>query len=131
MKARELKDVVLDYMVGKCEGHLYAKETNNPILFKWEERIIPHYSTCWEVGGPIIERQKIAIWHEDSKIGGDFVATAHVCINVRDQDLDACTIAAWNEDDDTYRGDTPLVAAMRCYVATKLGDEINIPKELL
>jgi hypothetical protein len=27
-------------------------------------------------------------------------------------------------------GPTPLIAAMRCYVASKLGDEIDIPEEL-
>jgi hypothetical protein len=27
-------------------------------------------------------------------------------------------------------GPTPLIAAMRCYVASKLGDEIDLPKEL-
>ena len=25
---------------------------------------------------------------------------------------------------------TPLIAALRCYVASKLGDEVEIPKEL-
>jgi hypothetical protein len=28
-------------------------------------------------------------------------------------------------------GSTPLIAAMRCYVASKLGDEVEIPQELL
>jgi hypothetical protein len=28
-------------------------------------------------------------------------------------------------------GPTPLIAAMRCYVASKLGDEVEIPAELL
>jgi len=28
-------------------------------------------------------------------------------------------------------GDTPLIAAMRCYVASKLGDEVDVPEELL
>ena len=28
-------------------------------------------------------------------------------------------------------GDTPLMAAMRCYVASKLGDDVEIPEELL
>lgn len=28
-------------------------------------------------------------------------------------------------------GPTPLIAAMRCYVASKLGDEIDVPEELL
>jgi hypothetical protein len=27
-------------------------------------------------------------------------------------------------------GSTPLIAAMRCYVASKLGDEVEIPEEL-
>jgi len=28
-------------------------------------------------------------------------------------------------------GTTPLIAAMRCYVASKLGDEVDIPTELI
>jgi hypothetical protein len=30
----------------------------------------------------------------------------------------------------TMLGPTPLIAAMRCYVASKLGDEVDIPEEL-
>jgi hypothetical protein len=29
-----------------------------------------------------------------------------------------------------FWGDTPLIAAMRCFVTSKLGDEIEIPEEL-
>jgi len=29
------------------------------------------------------------------------------------------------------RGPAPLIAAMRCYVASKLGNEIDIPEELI
>lgn len=28
------------------------------------------------------------------------------------------------------KGPTPLIAAMRCYVASRLGDEVEIPEEL-
>ena len=28
-------------------------------------------------------------------------------------------------------GPTPLIAAMRCYCASKLGDEVEVPKELV
>lgn len=28
-------------------------------------------------------------------------------------------------------GPTPLIAAMRCFVASKLGDEVEIPEELV
>jgi hypothetical protein len=38
------------------------------------------------------------------------------------------------EDDETntlfFSGPTPLIAAMRCYVASKMGDEIELPEEL-
>lgn len=62
----------------------------------------PRYSTDWAQGGQIIERERIA-WGDTGKY--------FVC--------------------GKYRGDTPLIAAMRYYVASKLGDEIDIPKELL
>jgi hypothetical protein len=29
-----------------------------------------------------------------------------------------------------YYGPTPLIAAMRCYVASKIGLEVEIPEEL-
>ena len=70
------------------------------------------YSTDWAQGGPIIERERILIQPEIGKEG---------CGN------------AWNaismQDTEDY-GPTPLIAAMRCYVAYKLGDEVEIPNEL-
>jgi hypothetical protein len=70
-----------------------------------------HYCGKWAQGGPIIDREHIS--------------TAYVYWGEWE---------AW--DDKTmpppkYRGPTPLIAAMRCYVASKLGDDINIPEELL
>jgi hypothetical protein len=32
---------------------------------------------------------------------------------------------------DKSYGPTPLVAAMRCYVASQLGDEVDVPDELV
>jgi hypothetical protein len=64
-------------------------------------------STNWEHGGPIIERERINLWNE----GHDWEASLYGKHIV------------W--------GETPLVAAMRCYVASKLGDEVEIPAELL
>ncbi len=31
----------------------------------------------------------------------------------------------------TSYGSTPLIAAMRCYVASKLGEEVEVPDELI
>lgn len=38
------------------------------------------------------------------------------------------TPTKWN---DVFRGETMLIAAMRCYVASVYGDEVDIPEELL
>ena len=64
------------------------------------------YSTDWSQGGPIIEREKIELHPAGDK---------------------------WSSDIDHYfqhYGPTPLIAAMRCYVQSKLGDEFNIPEKL-
>lgn len=66
------------------------------------------YSTDWAQGGPIIERERIDVYGFD----GD----------------------SWGAEDNfraRQYGPTPLIAAMRCYVASKLGDEVEIPQQLL
>lgn len=67
-------------------------------------------STDWSQGGPIIEREKIGVWPSES-ISGQWGARM---LN-------------------TYimYGPTPLIAAMRCFVASKLGDEVEVPDELV
>ena len=72
-------------------------------------------SADWAQGGPIIEREGIGLQY-----GGD------------DWDLpwSACKETGHYEGD-RYFGQTPLIAAMRCYVASKLGDEADVPEELL
>ena len=72
------------------------------------------YSRSWAQGGPIIERDgmhvdclrqgKKPIWEAWPYASG----TKHI-----------------------QQGPTPLIAAMRCFVASKLGDEVDVPEELL
>ena len=38
---------------------------------------------------------------------------------------------AYIRHDEEYFGPTPLIAAMRCYVASVLGDEVEVPDETL
>lgn len=70
---------------------------------------IPNYCEGWNAGGPIIEREKITL--------DPFDDSPNWC----------ATIPGY-----MYRvyGPTPLIAAMRCYVASKLGDVVEIPEEL-
>jgi hypothetical protein len=71
---------------------------------------LPCYSTDWGQGGPIIEREGLCLWSE----GYDWEAKIQIGSGE--------WLTEWAE--------TPLIAAMRCYVASKLGDTIDIPKEL-
>ncbi len=64
-------------------------------------------STKWAQGGPLIEREGITIQQSPER---------------------DCWMA--HKDGPAYEGPTPLIAAMRCYVASKLGDEIEVPDDV-
>ena len=66
-----------------------------------------HYSTDWAQGGPIIDLE-IGLIKRYSDGSGWY---AQVCSH-------------------TGEGPTPLIAAMRCYVVSKLGEEVEVPDEL-
>jgi hypothetical protein len=68
------------------------------------------YSTDWAQGGPIIEREEICVL---APVRGLWRSRSSINMGR------------------THYGPTPLIAAMRCYVASKLGDEVEIPQELL
>lgn len=108
MKTSKLTGRALDWAVAKCDAH-------GEILTAWflGEGYALNYSTDWAQGGPIIEREEIDIYcHESPKSGcGWWVA-----------EITGTKAKA--------RGNTPLVAAMRCYIASKLGDEVEVPEEL-
>jgi hypothetical protein len=103
MKTNELTGKALNWAVGKAEG-----------LDGWLAPV--NYCGKWEHGGPIIEREKmdIACWDAHSmpwKASIDGGTDAGVALYVE-------------------YGPTPLIAAMRCYVASKLGEDVSIPEEL-
>ena len=106
MKTSDLTGAALDWAVATCEGdELAAKNIQFPMYAKFCIKVSP--STDWSQGGPIIERERLDIYGYDGE---------NWCAN---DNLRA-----------TQYGPTPLVAAMRCYVASKLGDEVNVPEEL-
>ena len=73
------------------------------------------YSTdcCW--GFPIIEREKIDLYQ----------STGRICAAMWENLPGGERLIAEAQD-----CPTPLIAAMRCYVASKLGDEVEVPDEL-
>lgn len=105
IKTSELTGAALEWAVAKCEGEVIVIScTGRPRNTNAEPF---NYSTDWSQGGPIIEREKIEIiplcpgtWRAVA-MGGDW-----------------------------YNGRTPLEAVMRCYVASKMGETIEVPEEL-
>ena len=126
MKTSELTGAALDWAVARLESQasptgmdsadilLYRSTATNAFMYKrWA---IP-YSTDWAQGGPIIEREMrefgLDLWSGAHVPNGQFAATY-----------------SREEGPLLVYGPTPLIAAMRCYVASKLGDEIDVPDEI-
>ena len=107
MKTSELTGVALDWAVAKCEDAWVRDGVDDDC---------PEYSTNWAAGGPIIEREECIATLERLNGGHWRVQTPYDTTQDRP--------GAY------YYGSTPLVAAMRCYVASKLGDEVVLPEEL-
>ena len=107
MKTCELTGAALDWAVCKCFPN--ASGMMRQIIAR-PQSYIAQYSTNWSQGGPIIEREVISVTHE--RPDGWLAET--------DPD----------HNDQSETGPTPLIAAMRCYVASKLGEEVEIPEEL-
>lgn len=103
VKVSEATGPVLDCMVG------IAMKLPAPY---WNGGRCAAFSTDWSQAGPIIERERI-----------------HVCPSM----FNAKEV--WQGWVDGLSGirfisPTPLIAAMRCYVASKLGDEVEVPDAL-
>ena len=114
-----LADTALDWAVAKCLG-MFVRMTRGGWL-DFDSDAYPEFSNTynddkmqsfrpsiyWHQAGPIIERERIELVPNGK--GWDALQQAqHIPIE----------------------GPTPLVAAMRCYVASKLGDIVEVPREL-
>ena len=127
IKTSELNDRALNFAVAKCLANVHEDAVlNGTIMHGWwisglftdpncwirNDEFNP--STNWEQGGPILERRKLdSFWNQTSE---------------------RWSVAGWDERakrEVTEWGDTLLEASMRCYVASTMGDEVEIPYELL
>ena len=114
IKVSEATGTVLDYLVAKCEGYNPFVVDKNAAYYSPDHGSLVYalFSTNWSQGGPIIEREKIQLLPSITSETWNAACPHHGnCIQVT--------------------GPTPLIAAMRCYVVSKLGDEVEIPEELL
>jgi hypothetical protein len=106
--------------VATCEN-VECGENHEGIWFDDYDMLTPYTpSTDWSQGGPIIERERISTAKDPSD------AYWQACINCATSSMFGPGLCG----DHWHYGPTPLIAAMRCYVASKLGDEVEIPEEL-
>ena len=160
IKTQELTGVQLDYAVAKAEGTLARKPRrcfdckyheeragrDEAIYYchhpksvhdtdgGWGDAISPDYgvhprcpiteltpepySANWSEAGPIIERECIELEAFDA------------ASSVPKDPMYWQAVIYEHEGECITQGTTPLIAAMRCYVASKLGDEVEIPEGL-
>lgn len=123
MKVRtsELTGPALDWAVAKCEGYTNLHQSDYGLMMDSVRYAVElcniAFSTDWSQGGPIIEREGVAIhkgnplYFHNGNEHGDYYEPLWIA--------------------GKQHGPTPLIAAMRCYVASKLGDEVEIPEELV
>jgi len=135
IKVAEAGPRALDWLVAKCvvpndprDGRPgFWLHPNNPkLVCRISHNYVDHpdgytlclYTTDWAQGGPIIEEGEIGI-----------VRNAP-CSQGREWEARP-SITAKGAGGRWGYGPTPLIAAMRCYVASKFGDEVEVPEELL
>lgn len=123
IKTSELNGAALDWAVAKCEG-LVAEHglTELQIFYGARAGGCHRYATDPAQAHPIMEREITKLF---KNVGGTFSAQIrhegdHPLVSHK-------VLQGWTN----ASGPTMLVAAMRCYVASKLGDEIDVPEELL
>ena len=122
MKTSELIGPALDWAVAECEGYidmehswLYGATVNDIAGQEY------HPSEKWSIAGPIIERERIKVF---PNVGGTW--SAQIRHTKSHPLVSHPVLAGWTNSS----GPTALIAAMRCLVASRLGDEVEIPNEL-
>jgi hypothetical protein len=116
IKTSELIGPSLDWAVAKCEGRVahvnaWGVGVDNGGL---SNALSYSPSTDWSQGGPIIERERITVgipWPSRSR-------------------WEACVPTKAMDKFHVGKGKTFLVAAMRCFVASRLGEEVEVPDDL-
>lgn len=126
-KTAELEGALLDAAVALAEGQAqeivpFRVDGGHGITFVRDEPVcqvgVDYFepSTNWAHGGPIIERELVSV--VPPGYGGCAQWTAGIGLrNAYD---------GWEADHEA-EGPTPLIAAMRAFVASKLGEEVELP----
>lgn len=133
IKTSELTGPALDWAVtrarleGEVETTFYIDHKGRVMEESGDLSWVYSPSADWSQGGPIIEREDINVArHTHSEI----TESQQEIYRKDGWTAFTTTTAYWMTPTQQF-GPTPLIAAMRCYVAAALGDEVDVPEELL
>lgn len=117
VKTSELTGAALDWAVALIEfPELDYEDDDRLVYVHGDDEFHFTPSTDWAQGGPIIEREVCTLIERDGEWSAEVFwpkppSRHRFCYSVR--------------------GETPLIAAMRTYVVSRLGAEVDVPGELL
>lgn len=129
IKVSEATPVQLDWLVAKCKGteidcfvagNLWVWETD-PLTGERERAVLFRPTRNWAQGGPIKEKHEICSGYKH-QLDTDYVPQIDPATR--------CWARTTAGGHLTY-GPTELIATMRCYLTSKLGDEAEVPEELV
>jgi hypothetical protein len=150
IKVSEASNTQLDWLVAKCEqavGAHIREGFNGELLVvdKHDFGAPANYCNDWSQMGPIIEREDASVVRCEDAYGKDkrgFTTSRRIPVwgavigqnssgsiygSQGDNWGDAYTL----DEDALAYGPTPLIAAARCYVVFKLGNDVEVPEELV
>ena len=145
IKVSTAQGPTLDWLVAKCEG-VGVELMGRACAI--EDGVIRqlHYSTNWAQGGPIIDQEGISVIRLEHEYGVD----AEGYTTSERSPVFGAVIGEYFDTDmqrnsygESYgeiyyigaelvvTGPTLLIAAMRCYVSSRLGEEVEVPDGLI
>lgn len=124
VRVSEATGIVLDYLVVKSKGWLDGPGELEDIS-DWFRLLGIAYSTDWSQGGPIIEREIYKVFRNVGNLWTAMIKQKEPYFSPTYQS-DILVDKIIHKS-----GPTALVASLRCYVYSKLGDEVEVPDELL
>lgn len=116
-KVSELEGALLDSAVAIAQGWVRIDKRGHLLWClvgpggEFNMALISDYkpSSAWSVGGPLIERERITVQSWPNHWAALLYGAHGTAIVTR------------------ARGSTPLIAAMRSYVTSKFGEEVELP----
>lgn len=118
VKTKDLKGAALDWVVAQCEGvEIQKPELGQMFVYSSAFGNAYNPSINGSIAVPIIEREKIDLrWLAKQQMW---------CCYTHQHHIDGFVNGVG------FSSETFLLAAMRCYVSKKLGETVDIPKELV